>query len=261
MLLAIWQIRNGWPRHPFVRTFLLIAMIGPAFYLLFPVVGPIYAYGPLGGRFAVADVWPNRLPFHTDPSSFRFDALTPRNCMPSLHTAWALAIFLHTRRESRPIKWLGTLWLVGTLFATLGFGWHYGVDLVAGAVFTFTLETALRAPERGWYRGRVVLFVAGIVTLAAMLASYRWLSIPMSEYPLVAGPLLLAALAAISLAFYREFFGARNPWTPGPAEPNTAGDDATATWPEDAAPEAAADTDAPVDLVGSPVSTITPTPA
>lgn len=207
MLLAIWQVRHGWPRHSFVRTFLAIGIIGPAFYLLFPVVGPIYAYGHLGGPFALADVWPARAPFDLHPAAFRFDAVTPRNCMPSLHTAWVVAIFVHTRRTARPVRWLGAFWLVGTLIATLGFGWHYGVDLVVGAVFSLTIEAALRDPERGWDRPRVVQVVGGTVVFAAMLASYRWLSVPMARHAALSAVLLLGGLGAVIGGFYRQFFG------------------------------------------------------
>ena len=77
----------------------------------------------------------------------------------------------------------GTFWLVCTLTATLGFGYHYGVDLVAGAVLCLTIESALRDPERGWGWFRVRLVGGGALVLAGLLFSYRYLAVPMADYP------------------------------------------------------------------------------
>ena len=67
-----------------------------------------------------------------------FNEFTPRNCMPSLHTAWATAIFIHSREGPRLLRFAGAFWLIATLGATLGFGYHYGADIVAGVVFALT---------------------------------------------------------------------------------------------------------------------------
>lgn len=212
MVVAIYQLRKGWPQHHIVRSFLLVGLIGPLFYLLFPVVGPLYAYGPEGNGFEWANVWPKQIPFHDDPQSFRFDDVTPRNCMPSLHTAWATLIFLHTRYGHPLYRFFGSFWLVVTLIATLALGYHYGVDLVAGAVFALAIEASLRDPERGWgwWRWRVVAL--GAVMHAAMLYSFRYLSTEMADHALVAGPLLLLALASMIGVFYATFFS--RPGTP-----------------------------------------------
>ena len=205
--VAVYQLRNGWPSHYLVRTFLLIGLIGPVFYVLFPVVGPIFAFGTEGQGFQVSDYWPNVVPtpdFAPEPMSF--DSATPRNCMPSLHTAWALALFIHSRQGAWWLRLGGTFWLVCTLTATLGFGYHYGVDLVAGAVLCLTIESALRDPERGWGWFRVRLVGGGALVLAGLLLSYRYLAVPMGRFPEVSGPLVLGALAAMCLGFYATFF-------------------------------------------------------
>ncbi|MFE3292060.1 DUF5933 domain-containing protein [Rhodococcus sp. NPDC059234] len=208
IVVALYQLRNGWPSHYLVRTFLAIGLIGPVFYLLFPVVGPDFAYGTAGAGSQLANLWPTVVPTGTDPSGFVFDTPAPRNCMPSLHTAWALSIFIHSRRGPRWLRWGGTFWLVCTLMATLGFGYHYGVDLVAGAVLCLTLESALRDPERGWARFRVRLVVGGAIVFAALLASYRYLAAPIAEFPMISAPLILGSLAAVAVAFYASFFAA-----------------------------------------------------
>ena len=111
------------------------------------------------------------------------------------------------RGGPRWLRWCGTLWLVGTLTATLGFGYHYGVDLVAGGVLCLTVESALREPERGWAWWRIRLVAGGAMLLATMLLCFRYLAQLMEQLPLVFGPLVLGALAVYVVAFYATFFG------------------------------------------------------
>ncbi|MGK5728148.1 phosphatase PAP2 family protein [Streptomyces sp. URMC 124] len=210
---ALYQLRHvaserRFPRHHLVRTFLVIGLLGPAIYMIFPVVGPVFAYGPgasgTGGvQWAVANLWPGTAPPIGIPHPVLYDGLTPRNCMPSLHTAWATAIFIHTRKGPRILRFAGAFWLVATLTATLGFGYHYGVDLVAGAVFALTIETALRAFDRGWDRSGIRLVAYGSAVFAALLASYRFLPVEMAEHRWLSGPLLLLALASVIYGYVR----------------------------------------------------------
>jgi membrane-associated phospholipid phosphatase len=132
-----------------------------------------------------------------------FDAVTPRNCMPSLHTAWATTLFVHTRKGSRTMRWAGTFWLVATLTATLGFGYHYGADLVAGVVFALTVEAAMRSLARGWDRSATVLVTHGATVFAALLVSYRFLPREMAGHPWLFGPLLVLAMASVIHGYVR----------------------------------------------------------
>ncbi|MFI1445027.1 phosphatase PAP2 family protein [Streptomyces fructofermentans] len=207
-VFALYQLRHvaverRFPGHHLVRTFLVIGLLGPGIYMLFPVVGPIFAYGADGGHWAVADVWPNTPPPLTAPHPIPFDEITPRNCMPSLHTAWATAIFLHSRKGSRALRYLGAFWLIATLTATLGFGYHYGVDLIAGVVFTLTIDAAMRAFDRGWDRSAVLLVAYGTTVFGLLLASYRYLPTEMARHPWFYGPLLLLAMASVIQGYMR----------------------------------------------------------
>ncbi|MGW2781102.1 phosphatase PAP2 family protein [Streptomyces populi] len=213
VVVALYQLRNvaterRFPRHHLVRTFLVIGLLGPGIYMLFPVVGPVFAYGPgaigTGGlQWAVADLWPHTLPPVGTPHAVPYDGITPRNCMPSLHTAWATTIFLHSRKGPRALRYGGTFWLLATLGATLGFGYHYGADIIAGVVFTLTIEAALRSHERGWDRSGVQLVVHGATVFAALLVSYRCLSTQMAAHPWVFGPLLVLATASVIHGYVR----------------------------------------------------------
>lgn len=210
--IAIYQLRGVsrtglWPSHYLVRTFLLIGLVGPVFYVLFPVVGPVFAFGSAGDGFQLGNYWPTLVPFDASPSAIGFDELTPRNCMPSLHTAWALSLFIHSRRGPWWLRWGGTVWLVCTLAATLGFGYHYGVDLVAGVVLCLTLESVLRNPERGLKDpARIRMIAYGAATMVALLLCYRYLAVPMGTYPELFGPLILIAMGSVIGMFYTTFF-------------------------------------------------------
>lgn len=213
IVVALYQLRHvaaerRFPRHHLVRTFLLIGLVGPAVYMIFPVVGPIFAYGPgtsgTGGvEWAVSNLWPHTSPPISAPHPVPYDGITPRNCMPSLHTAWATAIFVHSRKGSRLMRYAGTFWLFATLGATLGFGYHYGVDLVAGVVFALTVEAALRTFDRGWDRSGIRLVAHGTAVFAALLVSYRFLPMEMAAHPWVFGPLVILAMVSVIYGYVR----------------------------------------------------------
>ncbi|MFI9245300.1 phosphatase PAP2 family protein [Streptomyces sp. NPDC053086] len=213
VVVALYQLRNvaverRFPSHHLVRTFLVIGLLGPGIYMIFPVVGPVFAYGPgasgTGGvQWAVANLWPNTPPPVHLPHPVPYDAITPRNCMPSLHTAWATAIFVHSRKGPRVLRYAGTFWLIATLGATLGFGYHYGADLVAGVVFALTIEAALRSLDRGWDRSGTQLVAHGAAVFTALLVSYRFLPVEMAEHPWICGPLLLLAMSSVVYGYVR----------------------------------------------------------
>ncbi|WP_347178158.1 phosphatase PAP2 family protein [Streptomyces sp. LX-29] len=213
VVVTMYQLRHvaverRFPSHHLVRTFLVIGLVGPAIYMIFPVVGPIFVYGTgafgTGGEpWAIANLWPDTLPTIDTPQPMPYDEITPRNCMPSLHTAWATAIFIHSRKGPRVLRFAGTFWLISTLGATLGFGYHYGVDLIAGVVFTLTIEAALRSITRGWDRSGIQLVAYGTTVFAALLTSYRYLPTQMADYPWLFGPLLLLAMASVIYGYVR----------------------------------------------------------
>ncbi|MBE1597493.1 MULTISPECIES: phosphatase PAP2 family protein [Streptomyces] len=212
--VALYQLRHvaaerRFPRHHLVRTFLVIGLLGPGIYMIFPVVGPVFAYGSGafgtgGGHWALADLWPDVPPPVGVPHSMPYDDITPRNCMPSLHTAWATAIFVHSRGGPRLLRYAGTFWLIATLTATLGFGYHYGVDLIAGVVFTLTIEAGLRTVDRGWDRSGARLVAYGATVFVALLLAYRHLPLEMARHPWAYGPLLLLMMASVGYGYVRN---------------------------------------------------------
>lgn len=214
--VAAYQLRNvaaerRFPRHHVVRTFLAIGLLGPGIYMIFPVVGPIFAYGADGGPWALANLWPDTPPSLGTPYPIPHDGITPRNCMPSLHTAWAIVIFIHSRNGPRILRFIGTFWLIATLGATLGFGYHYGADIVAGVVFAVTIEAGMRLFDRGWDWPGIQLVVYGTTVFAALLLSYRYLPMEMARNPWLFGPLLILSMASVVHLYMRT----TRLWEPG----------------------------------------------
>lgn len=207
-IVGLYQLRHvaterRFPRHHLVRTFLAIGLLGPAIYMIFPVVGPVYAYGAEGAQWATANLWPHTAPPLTAPHPIPFDEITPRNCMPSLHTAWATSLFIHSRHGSRLMRYAGTFWLVATLTATLGFGYHYGSDLVAGVVFALTIEAGMRATARGWDRSATWMVAYGSVVFTVLLVAFRHLPTRMAAYPWVFGPLVILSMVSVVFLYVR----------------------------------------------------------
>ncbi|MER5786373.1 phosphatase PAP2 family protein [Streptomyces mobaraensis] len=213
IVFALYQLRNvaaerRFPRHHLVRTFLVIGLLGPGIYMLFPVVGPVFAYGPgasgTGGvEWATANIWPHTPPSIAIPHAFTYDDLTPRNCMPSLHTAWATAIFIHSRKGPRWVRYGGAFWLVATVSATLGFGYHYGSDVIAGVVFALTIEAGMRLYDRGPDRSGILLITYGTTVFTAFLLAYRFLPLETAEHPWLFGPLLILTTLSVIYAYLR----------------------------------------------------------
>lgn len=197
VLVAAVQLRHGWVRHNVVLTFIAVGVLGPMIYLLFPVVGPTYAFGSAGWPFAVTTGWPWQLPSFGAPRAVSFDTMTPRNCVPSLHTAWAVVLFLHTRSMAPWLRRLGAVWLVVTLLATLGFGYHYGFDLVVGAIFGVTVEAAVRSATNGWRRDRTALLAWGSLVFAALLGVIRYRAEVLAAHPVIGAAVVLAVLGSV----------------------------------------------------------------
>lgn len=108
--------------------FFLIGLGGMLLYHINTGCGPINAF---------KTIWPQQLPvipLHPQPQLCEGSFL-PRNCLPSLHTAWSVCLWRHSLRCSRAIRIIVLICVIGTLVATLGLGQHYLVDLVMGFAF------------------------------------------------------------------------------------------------------------------------------
>jgi len=192
-----------------IPTFLLMSSIGFAIYFALPVVGPAPFFG-------------NAFPLMTGQIS----ALAPRNCMPSLHTAYALIAFLSTRGANILFKLAvgGMSLLVAT--ATLGLGEHYLTDLV----LAFPLVTMFRAASSTKLpiisSERITAFIAPLFLLLVWGSLIRGDLTP----PRITGfiTVAMAATVACSLLLERRLAAAEGAGSPAPQQDMSLFDSAVA---------------------------------
>jgi hypothetical protein len=171
-----------------LRVFLLIALVGSAIYFVFPAVGP---------KYFLRELFPNRMP----GIEYVATSLTPvdpayRNAMPSLHMAWAMALWLGARDLPLLARGGYAFLALGTALTTLGFGEHYAIDLVVAVPFALAAHAvcipgqpveARRAAIAG-----TTLTVAWLVYLATGVALFASV-----------GKLHLAVIAITLVASFR----------------------------------------------------------
>lgn len=159
----IWKAKSAGIET--LESFLFLGVIGCILYHAFPVIGPRFAFGSYP---ELPSVDPEVLP--------RFDVMTilaNRNCMPSLHTAWAIAIFLRTRALGLPIRLAGASFLGVTILATLGLGYHYAFDLVVAIPFAIGVDGLPEVIHTGWPRAKTIsVGICALLTAIWMLALY-----------------------------------------------------------------------------------------
>lgn len=168
-------------------VFMAIALIGFPIYFLYPVAGPIFAFGAL---------FPDHLP--AIPAALDVMPAAPRNGMPSLHFAWAFSLWLDARAAGfrARLGYGAFLWL--TVVAILGLGEHYLIDLVVALPLALA-ALALCAPATNPRRRPA--FLAGVILLGAWLC---WLTWGASVFAVVGRahwlPMILTLLFVIRLA-------------------------------------------------------------
>jgi len=170
-VVLAWQIAvRDSPARGAVLSFLIAGAVGHTIYLLFPVIGPRFLFGLDGPYVSAASVFPNPVPL---AANFVLPAVipnVPRNCMPSLHTGWALLVFWQSRAFGWRGRLFGASFLVLTMLATLGFGLHYLVDLIAAVPFAVALHAFFTPGGEQVERARrQALLVSGVSFVAWLL--------------------------------------------------------------------------------------------
>ena len=172
-VVCAWQIPRGARRISwYMLTVLLLAGVGGwLLYYLVPGTGPIYAFGQ--------DFPWKALPYK-DLSRFVLAKMTipttiPRNAMPSLHVGWAVLLYWNSRRFPAALRLAFLIFLIFTVFATLGSGQHYLADLVGSLPFALSVQAAaFLAFQTETTASRSQLRIAALSGLALTLT---WLAI------------------------------------------------------------------------------------
>ena len=168
---------------------------GAAAYLLYnvlPAAGPVYIFGAQ---------FPDHLPAFVQlavQAPLREGA--PRNAIPSMHLACTLLIFWNSRRLS-PWAYLASAVYLGlTILATLGFGEHYVVDLVAGVPYALLLGAACASKTAIVERKHAI--AVGLALTAAWILLLRFAPLAFQS-PALAWPATAATLAICCVAQLR----------------------------------------------------------
>ncbi|MFO0735778.1 MAG: fused MFS/spermidine synthase [Labilithrix sp.] len=146
-------------------SFLVAGLLGIALYHAAPAAGP-------------SSYW-QMYPQHVPPLARAFDELRDvadtryRNCLPSLHTTWALLVVWHARSLGRAAQVAFAAWAGAIVLAMLGLGEHYLIDVVVSVPFAVAVRALTsRGPAR-WaaLAGSAALFAAWLLVLRGP----RWL--------------------------------------------------------------------------------------
>jgi hypothetical protein len=155
------------PRLQALTLIVVLGLAGGAVYHLFPVAGPVFAFE---GRYPYLPPSPERV----DLAPMLVTANVARNCMPSLHTAWALALVWQTRGARRSLRWVVWASCGWTIAATLGLGYHYLVDLVVAVPFLTAVRALCAWNLTGSGRARAGALAVGIGLFVAWLLVLRY---------------------------------------------------------------------------------------
>lgn len=107
-----------------LRAAVIGAICAVPFYLLFPAVGPKYAFAGFPSESAHA------LPV--------IGGMFIRNCMPSMHCTWTFLLFLNL--YDRRWRWVFAIYAGLMCLATVASGEHYFIDVIAAVPFTFAMQ-------------------------------------------------------------------------------------------------------------------------
>lgn len=169
-------------------AFVALTAVGYLGYHVVPVAGPVYAFPSL---------FPATPPDWGALAAGRAPVQPmPRNCMPSLHTAWALLVWWDARPLGAAARTAAAAFFAITLLATVGLGFHYGVDLVAAWPLAMAVD-AWNAPSSTPGRDRMV--AGGTAATILWIAFVAW-----SPWALPA-PGAVVALAGLAVVAASEF--------------------------------------------------------
>ena len=168
MIIAV-LLGLRWPRACYGQLMLhmtLIGLVGFVCYKLVPMKGiDLFVDGQLDGN------WPLTPPLDGPPQPYEDVSGATRNCYPSLHMGWMLAVWLGSRRVNRWVDAFFGLCCAIMVIATLNIG-HYAVDLVASFPYVVAFFGIINSRREGNLAPRLVcvgvcgaLFVAFTTTL------------------------------------------------------------------------------------------------
>src|SRR5208337_4450297 len=195
---------------PVMLAFLVTGPIGVLFYNMVPATGPIHVFGPSFPWHPLSTSQAMHLVLETVPVQ------GAQNAIPSLHMAWVLLAWWNSRGLSRWIRAIALAFVIFTVFATLGIGEHYFVDLVVAFPFALMVQALCLYPLPFKYGERRVAFLFGAfaslawMALVSFAAPLFWIS------PVIPWAMAMATISISSWLLHRlqnaEFTNERVRW-------------------------------------------------
>lgn len=149
---------------PVMYAFLITGPIGVIFYNLLPAMGPAHVFGP-AFPFALPDY---ARAAHLIPTLVALPG--PRNAIPSLHMGWVLLAWWNSKGLRVPWRLVVLYVVVFTVFATLGTGEHYMVDLIVAYPFALMLQAICKVSLPIRSRRRLLPLLAALGTILVWFA-------------------------------------------------------------------------------------------
>jgi hypothetical protein len=149
-------------------AFLITGPVGVVFYNLFPAVGPVHVFL---GQFPWTPI-PTEQVTRLLVEPIAVAGL--RNCMPSLHMTWVLLAWWNSRGLSIWERGAAMAFLVFTVFATMGIGEHYSIDLVVAFPFAVFLQGVCALGLRWNDRARVTAIAYGLLLTLGWIGALRF---------------------------------------------------------------------------------------
>ncbi len=130
-----------------VTGILLIYFFGIILYYLVPALGPLFytqeLFAHIPNRWQPI-LWNAHLAIKADPQAFAGGPFFGVAAFPSLHSAHMLFLLAMAKRRHKFLFTIYVPWTILLLISTIYLGWHYVIDLVAGAAITFICLKLLR---------------------------------------------------------------------------------------------------------------------
>lgn len=157
MVYAGQLMRDREKAYPAMAALLLTGPIGILFYNLFPALGPAHIFLQDFPWHPMSTLQASRL--LCEPVAVK----GVQNAIPSLHIAWVLLAWWYSRGLSFWERGIVLTFVVFTVFATLGTGEHYFIDLVVAYPFSVMMQSLCAFPMRWAARERVIGMLYGLL--------------------------------------------------------------------------------------------------
>ena len=139
----------------FMLAFTLVGFIGYAGYVAVPVVGPRFYYPHTYKVTTWGTKNYEKAPMDHIGWYPQSANNVPRNCFPSLHTAWGVIILVMTWKHVRLLFLLISFPVFNMIVATIYLRWHYLVDDIAGTALALIVCWAVPRLDGWWERRQV----------------------------------------------------------------------------------------------------------